>query len=42
MKLELEERSISERLEHLTETEKEDLIMDNDMLVDSLENEMEL
>ena len=32
---------ISEDLELITETEKEDLIMDNDVLVDMLENELD-
>ena len=38
----MEDRKISDSLEHITETEKEDLIMDNDMLVDSLESELEM
>ena len=35
------ETIIDEELEHVTETEREDLIMDNDVLVDSLQNELE-
>ena len=38
---ERKEGRVEEGLEHVTETEREDLIMDNDMLVDSLENELE-
>ena len=39
---EREERAISEDLEHITETEREDVIMDNDVLVESLEEELEM
>ena len=41
-KSEREDREISEDLEHITETEKEDIIMDNDVLVEELEEEMEM
>ena len=38
---EREEVRVEEGLEHVTETEREDLIMDNDVLVDRLQEELE-
>ena len=38
---ERKESIISEDLEHITESEREDLIMDNDVLVDTLASEYE-